>query len=107
MSALTSTTSPPPAPAVMLAPAPIFFGPVSVTSGRARQPVPIPAGLAPAAVFFQWVELDPVTSVPVKLSARGAERIYEIELSAAEKEAFTKAVAANTELMNIAKGFLS
>ena len=45
--------------------------------------------------------------VPVKLSARGAERIYEIELSAAEKEAFTKAVAANTELMNIARGFLS
>src|SRR5499427_9481620 len=45
--------------------------------------------------------------VPVKLSAKGAERTYEIELSAAEKEAFAKAVAANTELMNIARGFLS
>ena len=30
-----------------------------------------------------------------------------IELSAAEKEAFGKAVAANTELMNIARGFLT
>jgi len=49
---------------------------------------------------------DAFAGVPVKLSARGAERIYEIELSAAEKEAFTKAVAANTELMNIARGFL-
>jgi malate dehydrogenase len=45
--------------------------------------------------------------VPVKLSAKGAERTYEIELSASEKEAFGKAVAANTELMNIAKGFLA
>jgi malate dehydrogenase len=45
--------------------------------------------------------------VPVKLSAKGAERILEFELSAAEKEAFGKAVAANTELMNIARGFLS
>jgi malate dehydrogenase len=43
---------------------------------------------------------------PVKLSAKGAEAVYEIELSAAEKEAFGKAVAANTELMNIARGFL-
>jgi malate dehydrogenase len=44
--------------------------------------------------------------VPVKLSAKGAEAVYEIELSAAEKEAFGKAVTANTELMNIARGFL-
>jgi malate dehydrogenase len=45
--------------------------------------------------------------VPVKLSAKGAEAIYEVELSAAEKEAFAKSVAVNTELMNIARGFLS
>ena len=44
--------------------------------------------------------------VPVKLTAKGAEAIYELELSASEKEAFGKAVAANTELMNIARGFL-
>lgn len=44
--------------------------------------------------------------VPVKLTARGAERIYEFELSAAEKDAFAKSVAANVELMGIAKGFL-
>ena len=44
--------------------------------------------------------------VPVKLSAKGAEAIYEVELSASEKEAFGKAVAANTELMNIARGIL-
>ena len=30
----------------------------------------------------------------------------EFELSAAEKEAFGKSVAANTDLMNIARGFL-
>jgi len=54
---------------VALAPAPVVFGLVNVTAGRARQPVPIPPGLAPAAVFFQWVELDPATTVPVKLSA--------------------------------------
>jgi malate dehydrogenase len=45
--------------------------------------------------------------VPVKLSAKGAEKIYEFELSAAEKDAFSKSVAANVELMNIAKGFLA
>ena len=45
--------------------------------------------------------------VPVKLGAKGAERIYEFELSASEKEAFAKSVAANTELMNIARGFLT
>ena len=44
--------------------------------------------------------------VPVKLTSKGAEAIYEFELSAQEKEAFGKAVAANTELMNIARGFL-
>jgi malate dehydrogenase len=45
--------------------------------------------------------------VPVKLGAKGAERIYEFELSASEKAAFSKSVAANTELMTIARGFLT
>src|SRR5258706_4952138 len=45
--------------------------------------------------------------VPVKLNANGAEKIYEFELTEADKDAFTKSVAANTELMNIARGFLS
>jgi malate dehydrogenase len=45
--------------------------------------------------------------VPVKLTNKGAESIYEFELSASEKDAFGKAVAANTELMNIARGFLT
>jgi malate dehydrogenase len=44
--------------------------------------------------------------VPVKLSAKGAESVHEFELSPAEKEAFAKSVAANVELMEIAKGFL-
>ena len=44
--------------------------------------------------------------VPVKLSAKGAESVHEFELSAAEKEAFAKSVAANTELMNLARGIL-
>ena len=44
--------------------------------------------------------------VPVKLTAKGAEAVYEFELSAAEKDAFAKSVAANTELMTIARGFL-
>ena len=44
--------------------------------------------------------------VPVKLSAKGAERVFELELSAQEKEAFTKSVNVNTELMNIARGLL-
>ncbi len=44
--------------------------------------------------------------VPVKLSAKGAEAVFEFELSAQEKEAFAASVAANTELMNIAKTFL-
>ena len=44
--------------------------------------------------------------VPVKLTSAGAVSVLEFELSASEKEAFGKAVAANTELMNIARGFL-
>ncbi|MBK9031078.1 MAG: malate dehydrogenase [Myxococcales bacterium] len=44
--------------------------------------------------------------VPVKLTAKGAEAVYEFELSAAEKDAFAKSVAANVELMGIAKSFL-
>ena len=44
--------------------------------------------------------------VPVKLTAKGAETVFEFELSAAEKDAFAKSVAANTELMTIARGFL-
>jgi malate dehydrogenase len=44
--------------------------------------------------------------VPVKLTNQGAVSVLEFELSASEKEAFGKAVAANTELMNIARGFL-
>ncbi|MCE9577772.1 MAG: malate dehydrogenase [Deltaproteobacteria bacterium] len=44
--------------------------------------------------------------VPVKLSAKGAEAVFEFELSPQEKEAFAASVAANTELMNIAKTFL-
>jgi malate dehydrogenase len=44
--------------------------------------------------------------VPVKLTAKGAEAVYEFELSASEKDAFAKSVAANTELMGIARGFL-
>ena len=49
---------------------------------------------------------DAFLGVPVKLTAAGAVSVYEIELSASEKEAFGKAHAANTELMNIARGFL-
>jgi malate dehydrogenase len=44
--------------------------------------------------------------VPVKLSAKGAEKGFEFELSPAEKAAFEKSVAVNTDLMNIARGFL-
>ncbi len=44
--------------------------------------------------------------VPVKLTAKGAEAVFELELSAAEKEAFAKSVKVNTDLMNIARGFL-
>jgi malate dehydrogenase len=49
---------------------------------------------------------DAFLGVPVKLTKEGAVATYEIELSASEKEAFGKAVAANTELMNLARGFL-
>ena len=49
---------------------------------------------------------DAFVGVPVKLSAKGAEKVFEFELSASEKDAFTKSVAANVELMNIARGFL-
>jgi malate dehydrogenase len=49
---------------------------------------------------------DAFVGVPVKLTAKGAEAVYEFELSAAEKEAFAKSVQANVELMGIAKGFL-
>jgi len=49
---------------------------------------------------------DAFVGVPVKLTGRGAEAVYEIELSAAEREAFDKSVAANTDLMKIARGFL-
>ncbi len=43
---------------------------------------------------------------PVKLTAAGAVAVYEVALSADEQAAFDKAVAANTELMNLARGFL-
>ncbi len=49
---------------------------------------------------------DAFVGVPVKLTAKGAEKIYELELSASEKDAFGKSVAANVELMGIARGFL-
>lgn len=49
---------------------------------------------------------DAFVGVPVKLTAKGAEAVFEFELSAAEKDAFSKSVAANVELMNIARGFL-
>lgn len=49
---------------------------------------------------------DAFVGVPVKLTLRGAEKVYEFELSAAEKDAFQKSVAANVELMTIAKAFL-
>ena len=49
---------------------------------------------------------DAFVGVPVKLTLAGAEKVYEFELSASEKDAFQKSVAANVELMTIAKGFL-
>jgi malate dehydrogenase len=49
---------------------------------------------------------DCFLGVPVKLGAKGAEAVYEIELSAGEREGWNKAVAANQELMNIARGIL-
>jgi malate dehydrogenase len=41
--------------------------------------------------------------VPCKLGLGGVESVHEFELSASEKEAFGKSVAANVELMGIAK----
>lgn len=49
---------------------------------------------------------DCFVGVPVQLNAKGAAKIHQFELSAQEKEAFTKSVAANVELMGITKGFL-
>lgn len=49
---------------------------------------------------------DCFVGVPVKLTNKGAEKIYQFELSPAESEAFKKSIAANVELMNITKGFL-
>lgn len=46
---------------------------------------------------------DVFLGAPVKLGIKGAEAVYEFELSPSEKEAFGKAVQANIELMNIAK----
>ena len=45
--------------------------------------------------------------VPVKLTAKGAEAVHEFELSAPRRRRRSaSSVAANTELMNIARGFL-
>lgn len=44
--------------------------------------------------------------VPCRLTAKGAEKVYEFALSADEKGAFDKSVQANQELMKIAQGFL-
>lgn len=44
--------------------------------------------------------------VPVKLGLKGAEKVYEFDLSEQEKVAFTNSVKANQELMEIAKTFL-
>lgn len=49
---------------------------------------------------------DCFVGVPVRLGARGAEKVFEFELSPQEKEAFAASVKANVELMGIAKGFL-
>ena len=49
---------------------------------------------------------DCFVGVPVRLGKNGAEKVYEFELSAAEKDAFAASVKANQELMGIAKGFL-
>ena len=50
---------------------------------------------------------DAFVGVPVKLTSAGAVSIHEFELSASEQEAFGKSVAANVELMGIAKGFIA
>jgi malate dehydrogenase len=64
--------------------------------------------ILPCSVFLQgeYGINDLFVGVPVKLGAKGAEAVYEIELSASEREAWNKAVAANQELMNIARGIL-
>ena len=49
---------------------------------------------------------DAFVGVPVKLTSKGAESVHEFELSESEQKAFTASVAATTELMNIARGFL-
>ena len=49
---------------------------------------------------------DCFVGVPVRLGAKGAEKVYEFDLSPAEKDAFGASVKANVELMGIAKGFL-
>lgn len=49
---------------------------------------------------------DCFVGVPVRLGAKGAEKVYEFDLSPAEKDAFAASVKANVELMGIAKGFL-
>lgn len=49
---------------------------------------------------------DCFVGVPVRLGLGGAEKVYEFDLSAAEKAAFEASVKANQELMEIAKGFL-
>lgn len=49
---------------------------------------------------------DCFVGVPVKLTGKGAEQVYEFDLSEAEKAAFAASVKANQELMGIAKGFL-
>jgi malate dehydrogenase len=49
---------------------------------------------------------DCFVGVPVRLGLKGAEKVYEFELSESEKAAFAASVKANVELMGIAKGFL-
>lgn len=44
--------------------------------------------------------------VPVQLGKGGAERVFEVPLSAEEKDAFNKSVLANKELMEVAKASL-
>lgn len=49
---------------------------------------------------------DAFAGVPVRLTAKGAEKVHEFKLSADEKAAFDKSVEANRELMKVAQGFL-
>ena len=76
----------------------------SVRSKRTIETVYLCGGTAKLPGLCEQLSHD--LGVPVKLTKDGAVATYEIELSASEKEAFGKAVAANTELMNIARGFL-